>query len=122
MISFDISKSLGNDGLTKEFYQTFWQDVKDIFFKSLQNSKRLKYLCASQRQAIIKSLEKPNKDKRYVTNWRPISFLNLDQKITSKTLAVKLKKILPDLISPGLTTYVKGRFIMREKCPYLELF
>ena len=93
-----------------------------MFFKSLQNSKRLKYLCASQRQAIIKSLEKANKDKRYVANWRPISFLNLDQKITSKTLAVKLKKILPDLISPGLTTYVKGRFIMREKCPYLELF
>ena len=80
MISFDNNKSPGNDGLTKEFYQTFWQDVKYIFFNSLQESKRLKYLCTSQRQAFIKLLEKPNKDKRYISNWRPISLLNLDKK------------------------------------------
>ena len=63
MISFDNNKSPGNDGLTDEFYQTFRQDVKDIFFESLQESKRLKYLCTSKRQAIIKLLEKPNKAK-----------------------------------------------------------
>ena len=44
MIGFDNNKSPGNDGLTKEFYQTFWQDVKEIFFNSLQESKQLKYL------------------------------------------------------------------------------
>ena len=89
MISFGNNKSSGNDGLTKDFYQTFWQDVK-IFFNSLQEYKQLKYLCTSQRQAIIKLLEKPNKDKRYISNWRPISLLNLDQKIISKALAIKL--------------------------------
>ena len=68
MISFDNNKSPENDGITKEFHQTFWQDVKDIFFNSLQESKRLKYLCTSQRQAIIKLLEKPNKGKRYTSN------------------------------------------------------
>ena len=78
MISLDNNKSPGNNRLTKEFYQTLWQDVIDIFSNSFQESKRLKYLCTSQRQAIIKLLEKPNKDKRYVFNWRPISLLNLD--------------------------------------------
>ena len=68
-------------------------------------------LCTSQRQAIIKLLIKPNKDKRYISNWRPISLLNLDQKIISKALAIKLKKVLPVLISPGQTAYVNGRFI-----------
>ena len=111
MISFDNNESSGNNGLTKEFYQTFLQDMKDIFFNSLQKSKRLKYLCTSQRQAIIKLLEKPNKDKRYVSNWRPISLLNLDQKIISKALVIKLKKVLPVLISPGQTAYVNRRFI-----------
>ena len=103
MISFDNNKSPGNDGLRKEFYQTFLQDMKDIFFSSLEKSKRLKYLYTSQRQAIIKLLEKPNKDKRYVSNWRPISLLNLDQKITSKALAIQLKKVLSVLISPDQT-------------------
>ena len=72
LISFENNKSSGNDGLTKEFYCTFWDDIKDTFMKSLKESKKLKYLCASQQQAIIKILEKPNKDKRYISNWRSI--------------------------------------------------
>ena len=55
--------------------------------KSLKESKQLKHLCASQRQAVIKLLEKPNKDKRYISNWRSTSFLNFDLKIISKSLA-----------------------------------
>ena len=109
--SFDNNKSPGNDGLTKEFYVTFWKDIKDVFMNSLQESKRLKYLRNSQRQAVIKLLEKPNKDKRHIYNWRPISLLNFDQKLISKALALKLKKVLPFLIGPGQTAYVNRRFI-----------
>ena len=68
MISFANIKSPGNDRFTKEFCNTFWQDVRDIFINSLQESKLLKYLCISQGQAIIKLLEKRNKDKRYDLN------------------------------------------------------
>ena len=56
----------------------------------------------------IKLLEKPNKDKRYVSDWRTFYLLNLDQKIISKALVVK--NILPVLISPGQTVYVIWRF------------
>ena len=45
LISFENIKSPGNDGFTKEFYITFWDDLKDIFLRSLQDSKRLKELC-----------------------------------------------------------------------------
>ena len=102
MISFNINKSPVNDGLTKEFYHTFWQDVKDIFFNLLQEFKRLKYLCTSQRQVVIKLPENPNKDKIYVSNWRSISKLNLGRKNISKDLAIKLYKVLPVLIGPRL--------------------
>ena len=60
--------------------------------KSLKESEKLKYSCASQRQAIIKLLEKPDKDKRYISNWRPISLLNFGLKMISKSLATRVKK------------------------------
>ena len=63
-----MNKSPDNDELTKEFYCTFWDDIKDTFMKSLKESKQLKYLCASQRQPIIKLLDKSNKDDRFISN------------------------------------------------------
>ena len=93
LISFENNKSPGSDGLTKEFYCTFWDDIKGTFMKLLKESKQLKCLYASQRQAIVKLLEKPNKDKRHISNWRPMSLLNFDLKIISKSLATRVKKI-----------------------------
>ena len=43
LIGFENNRSPGNDGLTKEFYYTFWDDIKDTFMKSLKESKKLKY-------------------------------------------------------------------------------
>ena len=57
------NKSPGNDGLTKEFYCNFWNEIKNIFINSLRESKCLKVLSATQRQAIIRPIENPNKDK-----------------------------------------------------------
>ena len=55
----------------------------------------MKSLCEFKKlKAIIKLLEKPNIDKRYVANWRPISLLNFDLKILSKSLATRLKNVL----------------------------
>ena len=106
-----MNKSPDNDELTKEFYCTFWDDIKDTFMKSLKESKQLKYLCASQRQAIIKLLGKPNKDDRFISNWRPISLLNFDLKMISKSLATRVKKVISNLIDARQTAYVNKRFI-----------
>ena len=77
----------------------------------LRESKCLKALSTSQRQAIIRLIEKPNKDKRFISNWRPILLLIVDQKVISKMLLARLKKIIPFLINPGQTVYVSGRFL-----------
>ena len=68
-------------------------------------------LANSQRQAIIRLIEKKNKDKRFVENWRPISLLNVDYKIGSKALASRLEKVLPEIIHENQCAYVKGRTI-----------
>ena len=51
-------KSPGNDGLTKEFYETFWNELKEIFVHSVLEAKEKGHLSISQRQAIIKLIEK----------------------------------------------------------------
>ena len=68
-------------------------------------------MSTSQRQAIIKLIEKRDKDKRFISNWRPKSLLNVDTKVISKCLATRLVPILPSIISSDQTAYVKGRFI-----------
>ena len=87
------NKTPGNDGLTKEFYETFWNEIKYVFLKSLKQAKEKGQLSISQRQPVIKSIEKKDRHKRYIKNWRPISLLNVDTKII-KALAAKLKKKL----------------------------
>ena len=56
--SMQNDKSPGNDGLTKEFYETFWDDLKEIFVNSVREAKEIGHLSTSQRQAIIKLIEK----------------------------------------------------------------
>ena len=90
--SMQSDKSPGNDGLTKEFYETFWTELKEIFVDSVSEAKEKGILSTSQRQAIIKLIEKKDRDKRFIQNWRPISLLNEDLKIISKALSEKLKK------------------------------
>ena len=109
--SMSSGKSPGNDGLTVEFYKTFWPLLKDTLYNSYMYSNEHGYLSTSQRQAIIKLLEKKDKDKRYIQNWRPISLLNVDTKIISKAIACRLRAVLPSIISHDQTAYVKGRFI-----------
>ena len=56
-------KTPGNDGLSKEFYETFWEDVKDVFINLLKQAKIEGSLNISKRQAVIKLLEKKTEIK-----------------------------------------------------------
>ena len=99
--SMQNNTSPGNDGLSKEFYE------KMPFMYAIKKSYNIKQLCVSQRQAVIKLVEK----KGFIKNWRPISLLNVDTKLISKVLAERLKNVLPDITSKNQTAYVNNRFI-----------
>ena len=70
--SMQNDKIPGNDGLTKDFYEIIWYEIKHVFLKSLKQAKEKGQLSISQRQAVIKLIEKKDRDKRYIKNWRPI--------------------------------------------------
>ena len=109
--SMQSDKSPDIIGLTKVFYETFWTELKEIFVDSVSEAKEKEILSTSQRQAIIKLIEKKDIDKRFIQNWRPSSLLNVDLKIISKALYEKLKIFLTDLIPSQQTAYVKNRHI-----------
>ena len=57
------NKSPGNDGLTKEFYETFWEDLKKSFCASITKAFHRGDLSHSQKQAAVKLIEKKDRDK-----------------------------------------------------------
>ena len=79
--SMQNDKYPGNNGLTKEIYETFWNDLKKILIDSLSKTKEKEHLSTSQRQDIFRLIEKKQKHKRFIQNWRPIFLLNVDLKI-----------------------------------------
>ena len=68
-------------------------------------------LSISQRRGIISLIPKKNKEKSLLENLRPISLLNINYKILAKSIAKRLEKVLPKIINPNQTGYIKGRFI-----------
>ena len=65
----------------------------------------------SQRRGIITLTPKDDGSLLELTNWRPITLLNVDFKIASKAIAKRFEPILPSLIHSDQTGFVKGRYI-----------
>ena len=49
----------------------------EIFVDSVSEAKGKGKLSTSQKQPIIKLIEKKDRDKRFIQNWRSISLLNV---------------------------------------------
>ena len=61
-------------------------------------------------QATISLILKKNKDPLDCASYRPISLLNVDFKLLSKLLALHLDPILPTIISPDQTGFIRHRY------------
>ena len=108
-----IGKSPGSDGLTSEFYKRFWDEVGDDVVQSIciNNAFDKGELLICQKRGIITLLPKKDKPTDVLNNLRPVTLLNVDYKIATKVIANRLAKVLPDIISPNQTGYVKNRYI-----------
>ena len=90
-------KTPSNDGFTVEFFKAYWDDIKEYYFDALVDSLNKGEMGIDQRRGIITLLPKKGKDIKRVTNWRPITLLNVDYKIIAKVIATRLKRILHKL-------------------------
>ena len=102
-------KSPGIDGVPVEFYKEFWEDIKDLYMAYIRQV-QFDGFSNSRNTSVIKLIYKKNGEIYLLTNYRPISLINVDIKILSKVLANRLKLLLPHIIHPSQTA-VYGRRI-----------
>ena len=95
--SFGRRKTPGSDGLPIELYicfvNIFAKILKKVFEKCFENG----HLTDTMKYGIISQLHKKG-DKTKRENWRPLTMLNVDFKILTKILTLRLKKIAHLLI------------------------
>ena len=68
-------------------------------------------LTISQRRGVITLIPKEDGSLLDLSNWRPITLLNVDCKIATKAIAKRLEASLPKLINHDQTGFFKGRYI-----------
>lgn len=49
-----------------------------------------------------------------IKNWRPITLLTVCYKILAKVVAQRIERIMPKIIYPTQTRYVKGRYSLEN--------
>ena len=106
----DSGKAPRIDGKPAEFYLEFWDLVGPELLNVIQKLLRTGVMPLSLRRAVVSLLPEWG-DLRWMENWRPVSILCTDDKLFSKAVANRLKKVIGDLVLPDQTFCIPGRSI-----------
>ena len=100
----------GVDEFPMEFHLAFWDILgRDLVFV-LNCTYELGHMSPSQCRGPITLFHKGG-ERSNRSNWRPISLLNLDYKIASRSIALRLLKVIASVVSIDQTCGVPGRQI-----------
>ncbi len=102
-------KASGPDGLNSEFYKEFNDVLLDPMFEMFKDSLSGKGLPQTLQDTNISVILKKGKPPESCSSYRPIALLNVDRKVLSKIVAVRLEGILPLIIKADQTGFIKGR-------------
>ena len=104
-------KSPGCDGLPAEFYKTFFHLFSASFVDCINGIFKEGRMSESQRLGIISLICKNREEPEFLRNWRPISLLNVDYKIITKSLTNRLSQVIGKLVYKDQTCSIPGRSI-----------
>ena len=121
--SFQNNKTSGEDGFTKGFYEAFVQILGQHLLDSYNEAFINGLLSISQRRGVITLLPKDDSYLIDLSNWRPITLLNVDYKILGKTITRRIEPIFPNIMHSDQSGFIKGRYIgqnVRLLCDIVE--
>lgn len=115
------TKAPGLDGFPTLFYQKYWDIIGDdvsAFCLQVLQGVIPPGMINQTLLVLIPKIKKPE----HATQFRPISLCNVLFKIITKTIANRLKIILPDIICQTQSAFVPGRLINDNALVAYECF
>jgi len=97
--------------LSKEFYETFFDLIGTHLLNSYDDTFTRGQLSISQRCCVICLISKDDACLIELSNWRPLTLLNVDYKILAKAVGQRIESIPSSIIHSDQTGFIKGRFI-----------
>ena len=102
-------KSPGLDGFPVEYYKKHIYILAPVLTAVYSESLSQGQLPNTFNEALISLILKKHKDPLDPGSFRPVSLINVDCKVLTKVLAMRLENILPDIIHEDQVGFVKGR-------------
>lgn len=114
MFRLNQNKSPRPDGFTSGFYKAAWGIIGTKVINAITSFFHSSSLPQAANSTILTLLPKfPG--ATVIKDYRPISCCNTLYKVISKLLVGRLKPLLPSIILPNQTAFIKGRLLM-ENC------
>ena len=117
----ELNKTPGIDGLPTEFYNTFWEELKQVLTTVAHYIYTNRNQCSTTQKRAIISLQHKDDENEILDNWRPISLLCTDYKLITKTLANRLTPSLHHVLHEDQTCTVPTRSIYDNLCLIREI-
>ena len=95
------------DDFTVDFYQFFWDIVKEEVWEIVEESRRTRRILKAFNATFLTLIPK-EQGENTPEKFRPISLCNVILKIVTKVIVNRLKPLLPSLVSSKQTRFVEG--------------
>lgn len=102
-------KPPGLNGIFVEYYKKYIDILVPVLTVVYQEAFKNGSLPDTFNEALISLIPKKDRDTTEPGNFRAISLLNVDCKILTKTLAIRLENSLPNIIHSDQVGFVKNR-------------